>query len=491
MKSTRAGRRGPVKTEKGRLLAVHGLTVLLGALFMTWPAFYNGFPLLYPDSMTYLDDGRKVARAIFLHKYSGYYGMRSFIYSLGILPWHWNITPWPIVALQCMLVAFVLWLVARAILPRHAIVIYLILVSLLSLFTSVSWYSCLVLPDILGPLVYLSFYLLVFARETLSRWERIALYLIAWWGITAHSTHFMLAAGMCLLLPVMLVFERKPVGRILQSTGEVVLVVLLAAAAQLALHGFLYGQPSLNGDRPPYLMARIIADGPGRWYLEKNCGQLKWTICGHVHNLPDDPDNFLWAPDGIWETASDIERAQMLREEVPFVLATLRAYPSQQISRSAGNVWAQLNNFGLYDLDASAWVLEVFDQVMPAAQSSYQRGRQARNAVPLELISDIQYWTVIASLGAMVAFLPLGWRRRSARLVELSVVIGFMVIANGFVTGALSMPDDRYECRVIWLVPLLAGLFVSDWLCKRQTPDGRPGQPPNPLPLQPRPIDQL
>ena len=41
-------------------------------------------------------------------------------------------------------------------------------------------------------------------------------------------------------------------------------------AAQMALHGYLYGKPTLNGERPPYLMARIVADGPGRWYLEKN-----------------------------------------------------------------------------------------------------------------------------------------------------------------------------------------------------------------------------
>jgi hypothetical protein len=52
--------------------------VLLGALMLAWPAFYNGFPLLYADSMTYLGDGRVVARAVFLHRLSDYYGVRSF-----------------------------------------------------------------------------------------------------------------------------------------------------------------------------------------------------------------------------------------------------------------------------------------------------------------------------------------------------------------------------------------------------------------------------
>ena len=77
----------------GLSFAWRGATVLLGALFLAWPAFYNGFPLLYPDSMTYLGDGRTVARAVFLHQLSDYYGVRSFFYSLVILPFHWNLSP--------------------------------------------------------------------------------------------------------------------------------------------------------------------------------------------------------------------------------------------------------------------------------------------------------------------------------------------------------------------------------------------------------------
>ena len=87
---------------------------------MAWPALLNRYPLLYPDSMTYLGDGRLVARALFLHRLSDYYGMRSFIYSLGILPWHWNVTAWPVVGLQALLTAFVIWLVVRSVVPRRA-----------------------------------------------------------------------------------------------------------------------------------------------------------------------------------------------------------------------------------------------------------------------------------------------------------------------------------------------------------------------------------
>src|ERR1035441_10246211 len=228
MTRAKAEFRGLAPNGKGRVLAGRLAAVLLGALALAWPAFYNGFPLLYADSMTYLGDGPIVARALFLHRFSDYYGLRSFFYSLGILPWHWNITPWPIVALQCFLVAYVVWLVVRSISPLRPITCYLILVLPLSLLTSASWYAAFIMPDILGPVLYLCIYLLAFARDTLSHAERLALYLIAWWGVTAHATHFLLAAGLCALLVLFAAFERRPSPGRFRAVGEVAAIVALA-----------------------------------------------------------------------------------------------------------------------------------------------------------------------------------------------------------------------------------------------------------------------
>src|ERR1039458_842212 len=243
------------RNEKGRLCAWRGGAVLLGALMLAWPAFLNGFPVIYPDSMAYLMDGRVVARALFLHNFTDYYGVRSFFYSLGILPFHWNISPWPVVALQCLLVAWIVWLLvrsfqarafqARSVSPRRIVAPYLILILFLSLLTSASWYASFIMPDILGPLAYLAIYLLAFARQTLSRAERWGLYLIAVWGITAHASHMLLAAGLCVLLLLFAAFERKPFLRRLRSLGEMAAIIVVAAAAQMALHGYLYGKPRL------------------------------------------------------------------------------------------------------------------------------------------------------------------------------------------------------------------------------------------------------
>src|SRR6185437_2221215 len=88
--------------------------VLCAALFLSWPAFYNGYPLLFSDSMSYLEGGLPVAKALFRHQFTGEYDQRSLIYCLGILPLHWNLNAWPVVAMNGVATAYVLWLVARS-----------------------------------------------------------------------------------------------------------------------------------------------------------------------------------------------------------------------------------------------------------------------------------------------------------------------------------------------------------------------------------------
>jgi hypothetical protein len=55
------------------------------------------------------------------------------------------------------------------------------------------------------------------------------------------------------------------------------------------------------------------------------------------------------------------------------------------------------------------------------------------------------------------------------RIYGLLAVVMFVMIANAAVSGILSNVEDRYQSRVIWLVPLIAGLGAMEWLNNRQT----------------------
>ena len=450
-----------------------GLVVLAGALLMLWPAILNGYPLLYPDSMSYLGDGRPLARMLFLHAPKGYVAMRSEFYSLGIFPFHWNVTAWPIIVLQALLTSYILWLVVRSFNPRsvdlcRTAVQFLTLTALVSLTTSLAWYVCFVMPDVLGPVLYLAAYLLVFAHETLSTREKCAVGAIAAWGMTAHSTHLMLAAGLCVLLALLFLLRWPPMRARGRAIGGVAAIVLLAAGVQMALHGYLYGKASLFGNRMPYMMARIIADGPGRWYLQAHCGELHWAICDRVGDLPDNDDDFLWTDGGVWEAASPEKQQEMLQEELPLVLATVRAYPGAQFRISLANFGTELTEFGLWDFTPNPWIESELDKVLPGTLPRYLRTRQAQSRLPTVFLTGVQQWVVLASALAILVCVPLLWCWRRWRILGLVAVLIPTVIANAFLTAVLSEVDSRYQARVVWLIPLAAGLIVLDLLDRRR-----------------------
>ena len=461
-----------VAGDSGRLQRI--IVVLAAALLMTWLAVYNGYALIYPDSMSYLSDGMAAGRAVLHHGFSYEYG-RSPLYSLVLLPLHRNVTPWPIVAWNALLTAYVLWLVVRSVLSRRTLSAYLSLVAALCLFTDLAWFVALIMPDILGPVLYLSIYLMVFAWDTLSRAERVAIPLLAWWAVASHASHLILAGGLCLFLPPFLALRREPARQWLSAVGRVAMVVGLAAAAQVGLNTYLYGKPSLSGRRPPFLMARVIADGPGRLYLQQHCATAHWSICDHLRELPDNVETFLWATDGIWISASEDGQDSLREDERPVVLGTVREFPGEELRLSASHFWRQLHTFGLGGYGPKPWVLQMFDSVLAGTRERYLRSRETHLTLHEEFFASVQDVTVIFSV-LVIGLWTLRTRRMRRkwppRLIGLTTVIAFVVIANAAVTGILANVEPRYQARVIWLVPLLAGVCLLAWLDQRRIADG-------------------
>lgn len=445
--------------------------VLIAAFAMAWPALYNRYPLLYPDSISYLGDGSLVARALFLHDFSDYYGFRSLIYSIGILPLHWNMTPWPIVAFNSLITSYMLWLLARSLLPRRTVANFFCLVIPLSLFTGLGWLVGWIMPDIFGPVLYLSIYLLVFANDMLAPAERFVVVLIAWWAMASHATHLILTGNICIVLIAGLLIQHHAT-RLSLKIASVVTIVLAVAFAQVALHRYLYGEASLYGNHPPFLLARVIADGPGRSYLQQRCGQKQLPICAYVGELPDNVDDFLWGSSG-WSDASPEKQKQLRNDEMTVVLGTLRAYPREELFLFVDHFWRQLLSYGLYSYDPNRWILQNIDAVLPGNAGQYLRSRQAQETLREEFFTSLQNWTLVASLVVIGFWIPFARRLWSRRLIGLTAIITTAVIGNAAVTGNLSNVEDRFQARVIWLVPLLAGIFILTWLDRRLFPIAR------------------
>ncbi len=440
--------------------------MLAGAVVMSWPALLNRYPLLYPDSIGYICYGRTLVGRLFLHESWGNYGYHPLVYTLGIWFLHWDVTPWPIVALNALLTSYVLWLVLRTLMPGRALLGFSALVFALSLLTGLGWIVGWAMPDILGPVLYLAIYLLVFAADSLSRFERLLLGMIAWWCITAHATHMLLGAGLYFVSFVLLLALERSLRRSFRATAPVLLVLLAAALSQIELNKYIYGETALNGNRPPYILTRVMVDGPGRRYLEEHCSELHLAMCQMLDELPDNHDDFLWGPNG-WDYSDPEKRKVLQDEEAAVVWGTVRTYPREELKISAGHVWHQLLTFNLdsYEVgeEGHQWMTQNVEEKMPGQGARFEQSLQAHDKLPWKFCTAVQKWTVIASVAVIAAGIVILRRRMPRRLAALTVTVVCAVLANAAVTGILSDVDERYQSRIIWMAPMLAVIYLVMW----------------------------
>ena len=69
------------------------------------------------------------------------------------------------------------------------------------------------------------------------------------------------------------------------------------------------------------------------------------------------------------------------------------------------------------------------------------------------------------TLFAAVTHLAAAWRQR-----RFALLVGAGVVVNGLVCGVLASPYDRFQARVVWLVPFLV---IAGWLVARRRDAGR------------------
>jgi hypothetical protein len=459
------------------MATTRGLTacaaILLAAPLLLWPAVFNGYPLVFSDTGTYLSQA--------VHHYLGW--DRPVFYSLFLLPLHLTLTTWPVIVAQALLTTATLHLLRRSLLPSVSAWWLVPLTGMLVIISALPWLVSLIMPDLLTGLLVLSLGLLAFAAPSLSRGETIWLTGFTAFMIAAHQSHLMLAL---FLLPVMLPFQRwlrptteptlaKPDGRLARVrrsfaatyfcietlVAPVVVAPALACVALVAVNLIGYHRASVAPFSNIFSLARVIYDGPGMRTLKRDCPQTHWRLCDYINQFPANADLFLWQTDGPMAHAGGAKLVSV--EANAIMLATLRTEPLAELQAVLDNTTRQLGRFATGDeLDpwpdsVTPWIVQDFPRF---EVDTYLTARQTNNMlrVPAWLIA-LHRATALIGVGVCGALLPFTLRHRPRVGAFLALVL-LAVPINALITGGLSGPHDRYQTRVMWLPPLLAALAI-------------------------------
>jgi polysaccharide transporter, PST family len=315
-----------MRTERPSATA---FAIILGAVSLLWPALWNGYPLVFSDTGTYL------TQAI-----EGYVGWdRPIFYSLFLLPLHMTVTTWPVIAVQALLLIHLLHLMRRTILPGASVVWLLPIALGLSIASPLPWFSSQLMPDVFTGIVVLTLALLIFARDLLSTRERIWLAALAAFAISVHQSHVPLAA--------VLLFVFLPLRRCQRSAGWGIAPLLLALIALTSVNLVAFGRASVSPFGNVFLLTRVIYDGPGLNALRRDCPAVGWRLCPFIGSMPALPDDFLWRADGPVMLAGGAKLVS--RDANAILMAAVAAEPVMELFALAGNSLQQLSRFASGD----------------------------------------------------------------------------------------------------------------------------------------------
>ena len=102
------------------------------------------------------------------------------------------------------------------------------------------------------------------------------------------------------------------------------------------------------------------------------------------------------------------------------------------------------------------------DPLPPKAFEALSQSKAFRNEMPTAAMELLSALTAVISAMFLLRFASTGRddeRRQRPRAFSLCILTG--IALNAVICGALSGPKGRYEMRLIWVLPLVAGAIAS------------------------------
>ncbi len=322
--------------------------------------------------------------------------------------------------------------------------------------TSLPYFASFLMPDVFAGLAIWA------AAMVLTGWARESFGWRLFWAALlcfaalAHALHMLLlvalggvGCGLRLLrgrsaplAPIALLFGAAAVG----LAGD--------AAFQLGIGALAHRETV----RPPFLAMRVIADGPGAAYLREDCARTDFALCAFRGAPSSNSDVLLWSADprlGMFTSASAADQRRIAREQMGFVAAVVWRYPGWTMAAMLGNFARQLRLLGLREFSTPVLAdPEVAARMPPPVRMMIARSPAERGALPTVLYRWLVWPVTLLAIGiTLIAVRREGWRIGGPALV-----MGMGIVLNAAICGMLSVPADRYQDRVAWLVVLFAVL---------------------------------
>jgi hypothetical protein len=376
-----------------------------------------------------------------------------------------------LVPIHLLAVLLAVWIPARALCrtyrPPHSVAATVSLPVLVASLGSLPFFVAYLMPDIFAPVMLVAIATLTaFVRDL--RWWEIALTLaLGSFSLMAHLSHQAIGALMVAgALVVTFVVSRRSVVPVIVLVG---LIAAVGLAQQAAFRGAAKAVASSEVVIRPFITARLIQDGPGLAYLERNCPDAAIPTCKLYEALSrsDDPMRltashivFQTTPElGSFRLMTEADQVAVAQGQVAFFFDVLREAPFGVAGAFLRNTLVQTIKVDVEMTLQTDSIVSRHAETPGLIDGAFSHGNLTRDIgwlVPVTAIHAVLY---ALSLGVILVLLVRpGGTPKDLRVFAVMLLLG--ILANAFVCGAISQPATRYGARVIWLLPYVATLML-------------------------------
>lgn len=436
-----------------RLLNSVWFYLIASAFTLLWVAFYNGYPIVYSDTSTYLSSGfefetpfdRPITYGLFIY-------LTSFAGS----------TLWLTVLIQSAIISYILFLLFKYFTKTKTPVLHsLLAIIFLCLLSSLPWISGMLLADIFTPTTIFSLLILIFVK-TLNKFEKIFLYSIFFLSNAMHMSHLLI--NLFLIVTILVSSYIKFLKIYFAQTSKKQLYLLLF----ITLSAFLIMSSAMSKSKHIFYMGRMVENGILKKYLDEICATKNYQICAYKDSLPPNADRFLWDFEnspvyklGGWKTTKK-EFNEIINETF-----SQPKYIKLHVVSAFNNTFNQLTEYNLGEGNVAfpkgTKLHERIGLFVSNDLRSYEKSKQFNNQFLLfNDFNPIQKIIIAISFFALLLILFLKRLRTifSKETILLIVFTLFGILYNDFVCASLSTVANRFACRVIWMIPFVFLLVI-------------------------------
>jgi len=427
---------------------------VISILLLIWPAIYNGYPLFYADSGSYLLSSIHLEIPLERPLFYGFFLRITTMQAImGIA-----------IIVQGIISFWIINKTIEVVFPKIILLVKYVIFLLLALITGLPWYTAQVMPDLFTALSALVIFL-IFADPSTRLRTQILYHLLLFFMIGTHYSNLPIT-GIIVCGFALVSFKKVWSNQLAYRWKTLSLLSTIALVA--FTHAFTtyvqFGSFRMSRGSNLFLVAKCLETPLLKTYMRENRNNIAIPFSDKIDSLPNNACTFLWSGDSPLNQPG-VSKVKMNEAYGPVIsdLFSQSTYRNWFIRESFNATGKQLLfhkvGSGLVSYaDKNGGCYFVVKNHFESELNQFTNAKQQRFGLEDNYHKHISDWVFYLSVIVIIVGIFITHIRKKFGTIILLILLG--VVANAFVTASLANVYDRLEVRVVWLLTFGAILIL-------------------------------